>query len=208
MRYFVVLAFVSLSVAAKVVPDDTCAPSLEWLTCAADVVVVGQVKKLERKIERMPISDHHFDECTLLVKDVIRGDIRPGQPLVFAFNGGQVDSYVKKEMQSKAGILVFLYKTNEGNLRPVPCETYPIVGLTAPGPYTIDRKFRVVKDGKEVLDICRDVAKKWSDHVKKNPDALRNLRGESVPIPPGTAAYARLIRGGNCDLLVPKFLGK
>lgn len=204
MHCFFVLGLLSLGGTAAAVPDDTCGPSLEWLTCAADVVVVGHVKK----IERMRVGDKHFEECTVEVKEAIRGQIKSGKPLVFAFYQGQVDGYVNKAIQSEAGILVFLLKTEGGKLFPVPCQTYPIVGLSAPGQYAIDRKFRVVKDRKEVLDICRDAAKKWDIHIQKNPDAWRNLRNEYVAVPPESAAYSKLCRGGNCTLLVPKCLGK
>jgi hypothetical protein len=208
MRYLFVLGLMSLPVVASADPP-TCGPSLEWLTCAADVAVVGQVKK----IERIKVGNDVRDECTLEVKEVIRGKkIKPGQPLVFTFYAGQVDAYVAKALKSPAGILVFLIVSEggqpalEGKLVPVPSQTYAVVGLSAPGQYAIDRQFRVLKDAKAVLDTCRNAAASWTEFVQKNPRA--KPQQESVAVPPGTAAWPSLCRGDGCYLIVPKFSEK
>src|SRR4051794_19627 len=54
--------------------------SLEWLTCEAEVVVVG---KIETIVTTRGAYDIIYDDCTVVVEEVLKG--KAGKRLVFCF---------------------------------------------------------------------------------------------------------------------------
>src|ERR1017187_10345153 len=134
--------------------------SVEWLTCASEVVAVGRIEKI---VTTRGPGDVFYDDCTVVVEDVIKGKVQ-GNNLVFCLRTLSAESAAKRWMKSKEPILLFLSKsqkdgseTHLDNMLVPTTDQFPIsvIDLAAPGKYVIDSRFKVLAGKKGILSTCR-----------------------------------------------------
>jgi hypothetical protein len=185
--------------------------SVEWLTCASEVVVAGSI---ERTVTTRGPGDVFYDDCTVVVQEVIKGKIE-GNRLVFCFRTLSADSTVKGWMKSTEPILLFLAKSKGhgsekhlDNMLVPTSHQFPlsVINLAAPGKYVLDTRFAVLTDKKAILETCRKTAKQMADHLKRNPEGRVEARQLEVPL--SSDAWRSLYAGSDCYVKAPVFVAK
>jgi hypothetical protein len=189
--------------------------SLEWLTCASEVVVVGQVEKVDTTRGPGAVL---YDDCTVKVLATIKG--KPKDRLVFCLRRLAADSSAEAckspaeaWMKSKEGVLLFLSpstdhgpeKRLEGMLIPTTAQ-FPlsVVNLSSPEERLFDARFRRVGGRKAILDTVRKAAEALAAHRKADPKA--EVKAEHAEAPLDSEAWRALYAGSSVHLKVPDFL--
>ncbi len=144
------------------------ASSVEALTCLAELVVRGNITKVEMTKEGP--ADVTYYTCTAEVSETLAGK-SPGKTVTFTVEGRR-DGYqppVAKWMDANSGVIVFLrtddgqYNTRlKGKLTPLMLALDPtVIDVAAPGKAAIDRTAHYVKTGEAVLSLIRSTAQAW-----------------------------------------------
>jgi hypothetical protein len=193
--------------AARAEAETIVGSSLEWLTCASDVVVVGKIEKIETT--RGP-GDVLYDDCTVQVSEVLAG--KPRDRVVFCLRLLSAESPARAWMKSREGLLLFLSpatnngpeKRLDGMLVPTSSQ-FPlaIVDLSAPQAL-FDMRFNRVAGRAAILDAVRKSAKALEEHRKAKPNAA--IRPATVEAPIGSEAWKALYAGSAVCLAIPDFL--
>jgi hypothetical protein len=204
---------VALLVSACIVPgaaraENIVGSSVEWLTCASEVVVVGRIEKV---VATRGPGDVFYDDCSVVVQEVIKGKVRVNR-LNFCLRRLSVESAAKRWMKSEEPILLFLSKspkhgseTHLDNMLIPTTHQFPfsVIELSSPGKYVIDIHFKVLTDKKAIVATCRKAAEQLAEHLKQNPDG--KIRLEHVEVPLSSDAWRSLYAGSSCHLKVPVF---
>src|ERR1043166_909640 len=182
--------------------------SVEWMTCASDVVAVGRIEKV---VTTRGPGDVFYDDCTVTVQEVIKGKVA-GNQLVFCLRTLTAESAAKGWMKSQEPILLFLSKSQEhgsethlDNMLVPTTDQFPmsVIDLAAPGKFVMDTRFKVLTDKKAILSTCRKAAEQFAEHVKKNPGGKVGLEHMKVPV--SSEAWRSLWAGSSCLLKAPVF---
>jgi hypothetical protein len=182
--------------------------SVEWLTCASDVVVAGRV---ERIVTTRGAGDVFYDDCTIVVQEVIKGKVE-GDRLVFCLRTLSAESAAKAWMKSREPILLFLSKSvGHGSEKHLDNMLVPtshqvplsVIDLAAPGKFVLDTRFKVLTDKKVILDTCRKAAEQLAEHLKQNPGG--NVTAAQLEVPPSSEAWGSLYAGSACFINAPAF---
>src|SRR5262245_3185394 len=167
--------------------------SLEWLTCASELVVVGKIEKVETT--RGP-GDVLYDDCTVKVVETLKG--KPGERVVFCLRLLSAESPVRAWMKSPEGVLLFLStSTDHGPEKRLDRMLIPttaqiplsVVNLSSPQPL-FDARFNRVADRPAILDTVRKTVKALEEHRKVAPDAA--VKSQSVEAPFDSEAWKAL----------------
>jgi hypothetical protein len=185
--------------------------SVEWLTCEADVVVIGRV---ERIVTTRGPGAIVYDDCTVEVKEIIKGKVEGGR-LIFCLRTVSAASPAKAWMKSPEPVLLFLSpskrdeseKRLDGMLVPTNLQ-FPlsVIDLAAPGKYVLDTHFKVLTDQKAILETCRKSAVQLADHLKRNPGA--RVEARRLEVPGLSEAWHSLYAGSKCYVKAPVFVAK
>jgi hypothetical protein len=183
-------------------------PSLEWLTCAAETVVVGTVEKVTTTRGPGAVRYHNV---TVRVERVIKGKQAPR--LVFCLRTIAEESPVPVWRKAKDGVLFFLTvskdhgreKHLDGMLVPV-SQHMPmsVIDLAASKERLIDRHFQQIRGRKAILEVVRHAAKVQAEYRKANPKAKLNAAIRSVPF--DSDVFQALWAGSSVCLQVPDFM--
>lgn len=185
--------------------------SVEWLTCAADVVVVGRIEKIATKRGPGAVV---YDDCTVTVQESIKGKIKD-KSLVFCLRSLSPDSPARAWMKSRGQLLLFLSESKDhGSEKHLDHMLVPtshqvplsVIDLAAPGKYVLDTHFKVLKDRKAILEACRKTADRLVDYRKKNPG--RAVEAERLEAPLDSEAWHALYHGSSCYVKAPVFAAK
>jgi hypothetical protein len=185
--------------------------SVEWLTCEADAVVVGSIEKI---VTTRGAGDVFYDDCTVRVKETIRGQVEDNQ-LVFCLRTLSTESPARAWMKSQEPVLLFLSKSkghgSEKHLDDMLVPTshqFPlsVIDLAAPGKYVLNKEFKVLAEQKAILETCRKTAEQLTDHIKRNPGVRVEEKHAEAPI--SSEAWTSLYAGSGCYVKVPVFLAK
>jgi hypothetical protein len=181
--------------------------SLEWLTCASELVVVGKIEKVETT--RGP-GDVLYDDCTVKVTEMLKG--KPRERVVFCLRLLSAESPVRAWMKSQEGVLLFLSpstdtgpeKRLDGMLIPTTAQIpLSVVDLSAPQPL-FDARFTRVANRLAILDTVRKTVKALEEHRKVAPDAT--VKPESVQAPIDSEVWKTLYAGSAVYLVIPDFM--
>jgi hypothetical protein len=185
--------------------------SVEWLTCEAEVVVIGRV---ERIVTTRGPGDVFYDDCTVEVKEIIKGKVEGGR-LVFCLRTLSAESPAKAWMKSPEPVLLFLSPSErhgsekhlDGMLVPTSHQIpLSVIDLAAPGKYVLDARFKVLTDQKAILETCRKTAAQLADHLKRNPGG--GVEAKQLEAPVSSEAWRSLYAGSACYVKAPVFVAK
>jgi hypothetical protein len=204
---------VALSGAASSRAETVVASSLEWLTCQADVVVVG---RLTRIVTSRGPGSVVYDDCTVAVEEIIKGQVAHRR-LVFCFRDLSKESPARAWMMSEQPLLLFLSRSTDhgsekhldGMLVPT-SRQFPlsVIDLAAPGKEVIiDRQFHVLSAKAAILETCRQTAKALTAHLDRNGMAPgAKVEVVRLEVGPDREAWRSLYNGSGCLLEVPAFM--
>ena len=172
------------------------APSLEWITCQAEVIVVGKVKTVTTTKGTGPVI---YEDCVVQVEEVLKGQIKAGG-VAFCLRSSSPDSGMKALLNRKGETLFFLSKSKghgpESHLngKYVPTSLAPvltILDLANPPKYIYSRDMV----GLTVRDRILKVVREWSK--SRIVHSLCSEVGHDSPI------HRELYSGSACYLVVP-----
>jgi len=83
------------------------APSLEWLTCQAEVIVVGKIKTVTTTKGTGPVI---YEDCVVQVEEVLKGQIKGGE-VTFCLRSSSPNSGIRPSLNRKGDTLFFLSKS-------------------------------------------------------------------------------------------------
>jgi hypothetical protein len=207
-------AYVALILSTCVSPtlaraETMVASSLEWLTCEAEVVVVGRV---ERIVSTRGPGDVVYDDCTVAVAEIISGKLSSDR-LVLCLRTLSAESPARAWLRSPDAMLLFLSRSQghgsekhlDGQFVPT-SQQFPlsVFDLAAPGQYALDVRFNVLRDRNAILATCRSTAARLADHLRRNPAG--SVEAERVETPVSSPAWNALYAGSACYLKAPKFM--
>ena len=66
-----------LFVSGQVFAEYISAPSIEWLTCDSDVVLVGKINRIEALKDE---KTYRYGNCTIEINEIIKGNIEDNTP--------------------------------------------------------------------------------------------------------------------------------
>ncbi|MCH7727919.1 MAG: HEAT repeat domain-containing protein [Planctomycetes bacterium] len=180
------------------------APSLEWLTCKAEVIVVGKIKGITVTKGRGSVI---FEDCVVGVEQTLKGNVT-GKRVEFTLrkfnNGPSVNAFVN----SKDGAIFFLSQSKDhGSERHLDGKLVPtslsmqmsVFDLSKPQDKIYSKEMKFVRNKKEILATVRQ----WSMSPVKH-----SLWSE---VPFDSPIFKKLWAGSSVYLLVPaeeKFRGK
>jgi hypothetical protein len=182
------------------------ATSLEWLTCAAEVVVVARIDEV---VTTRGPGDVRYDDCTATVLGVVRGKVEKCR-VTFCLRRLSDDSKAQAWRKSGAALLLFLSPSRDhgrekhldGRLVPT-SDQFPlsVIDLAASGKLAIDARFDVLTDKEAILKACQKAARRLEDHDKKG----RKVEMTRVEVPTDSKAWGALYAGSGCYLKIPAF---
>jgi hypothetical protein len=172
------------------------APSVEWLSCAAEAIVIGKISKITTAQGPGMVT---YEDCVVEVKEVVKGRL-DGKELAFTLRRLGDSPTAEPFLKSKEGVLLFLSKSkdhgseqhldNKWTPTMVGGEA-PIVDLSKPAEKVYSKDMKIVTDPKELLKIVRVWAKSPVKH---------SLRSE---VPTDSPIWSKLYAGSACYLIVP-----
>lgn len=206
MRYIATFVFglIVLGTVSESRAEIAVGSSLEWLTCKADLVVVGRLEKVVSVRGPHNVGNVVYHEVTVAVTETIRGMIEPR--FVFRLDSYSVETaaVIAACLRSLQPTLLFLSRDSEGHLVPTFSEpVHPIFDLAAPGKYVFDSRLRVLALKEVILPICRDTAKKLAAHQEQHPNG--RVVEKRIGADAGQAGEV-LYSGSATFLIVPDFV--
>jgi hypothetical protein len=207
----IVVALVLWVSPATVRAEVIVASSIDWLTCASDVVVVGRVEKI---VTTPGGGDVLYEDCTVAVQEVIRGKVA-GDRLVFCLRALHPETPAKRWMKSSEPILLFLSKsTGHGREKHLDDMLVPtsdqfplsVIDLAAPGKAVLNTHFDVLTDKKVILSTCRKTAEHYALYRKHNPG--KKITATQLEVPMSSTAFEVLYGGSACYIKAPAFGSK
>jgi len=173
------------------------APSIEWLSCQSDVIVVGKLEKIA--VIKGP-GDVIYEDCTVQIGEVVKGDIK-GKELVFCLRTlSSPEPSVKALMNSRQEVLLFLSKSEdhggESHLDNMYVPTsmlqpFSVINLSDVPKDLYGKDMTVLADPKVILKIVRTWAHSKISH---------SLWSE---VPYASPVFKQLYAGSSCYLIVP-----
>jgi len=172
------------------------APSLEWLTCQAEVIVVGKIKTVTTTKGTGPVI---YEDCVVQVEEVLKGQIKGGE-VTFCLRSSSPNSGIRPSLNRKGDTLFFLWKSkghgpkSHLNGKYVPTSLSPvltILNLADPPKHIYSRDMVALADRDQILRVVRDWSKSRIVH------SLWSEVGHDSPI------HRHLYSGSVCYLVVP-----
>lgn len=200
-----IVATVFVGSAAECRAEVAVGSSLEWHTCASELVVVGRVEKVVSTRAPKEVGNVVSHEVTVEVKEVIKGKAE-GRITFYldSYRDGD-DNLLAACLRSSEPTLLFLTKSKDAGdkLMPTKCDWMcPVFELASPGRYAFDRKGNIRAKKDAILKTCRDTATRLADHLKQYP----NGRVVAKRVDAGNTPADKVLYAGSATfLLVPEF---
>jgi hypothetical protein len=185
-----------LGMANVAIAEKRGAPSLEWLSCSADAIVIGKIGKLTA--EPGP-GDVIYEDCVVDVKEVIKGDVK-GKQIEFTWREIDGSQTVLPLLKARQGVVLFLAKSRDNGSEhrmddrwvPLPNEGRPwIVDLSEAPKGVFSKEMKIISEEEVMLRIVREWAK---SPVKQSLQ---------LEVPPDSPVFKELFSGSSCFLTVP-----
>lgn len=195
MKLIVLIAATLMLLLCPSRAEISIAPSIEWLACESEVILVGKITKIDLTKGVHAVT---YEDCNFQIQEVIKGDIK-GEEVSFCIRTLS-EPTAKAFLDSKDGILLFLSKSTDHGSEQHLDNKYVLTSDHTPlsifdlsnGPKVVySKQMTILTDKKEILDLTR----LWS-HSKIS----HSIWSE---IPPDSPIFARLYAGSTCYLTVP-----
>jgi hypothetical protein len=189
---FVILGLLTTQARAEIM----AASSIEWLTCQAEVIVVGKITQM------MTTTGKHagtYKDCYVEIDEVIKGKVK-GKEIMFFQRPLPPNLPVAELAKSKHKLILFLSKSTGrgpshyiGRKYVLTSRRFPLSAfdLTNLPPDAYSKDMTIIKDPQKLLKIVRHWAK----------SKITNSINADVPYE--SKIHKQLYSGSSCFLIVP-----
>ncbi len=217
MRNCFIIAIVAFAFRLDAHAEIASALSVEWLTCASDVVVVGKI--ISVKNTKGP-GQVIYADCVLSVAELIKGP--PAQEVSFCYRYLS-DGFTWTPPKTDLLVCLFRYKTpyDEArlqlytdpyyearlhNLLMPTTNNYPfsIIELSSPERYVFDGQLKRLTTGDSILQVARSAESALAS--RRDSEPTFQLKPRRIWLDPDSEVSMTLYAGSACFIQVPEFM--
>ena len=217
MRHILIVIFILSFTLLNCRAEVSGSFSVEWLTCASDVVAVGKITVIKNSKGPGQVI---YADCILTVSEIIKGP--PAETIPFCYRY-LAKSYTWMAPQDEVLVCLTRYKTPydeaqihlytdpyyEARLHNLLMPTsehnpFSVISLSAPDRYVFSGQLKQLTTRDSILQAARSASAAFAS--RRGADRTFQLKPRQIWLEMGSDAWQILYRGSGCFIQVPAFM--